>query len=400
MPPKRTPQHPEQLEENTITVVPLDDPNAVLTELNNLRQQIANIQSYHASREHMPSPTLSISDNPAPVVDSRYDPKVTPPKLFSGKVSDFQNFIAQCTLHFTLCTRTYITDEQKVLFVISNLEGEPLTWARDIVLDAEHSLRKDYPAFKTAFTNIYNDRAYKADAEDKLQRLTQTGSASAYAQRFQTLASALELNDAAKCIMFYGGLKHEVKRAIITAGRAVSLHALIDQAVSFDQLFFQQSCREKQEAQHSKRHPSEAQTSNNAQGTPPNSTQRTSLNNANPMSNFTSQPRPRGSLTQAERDHRARQNLCFRCGKPGHRASHCSGGKYFQPRSNVNLTSNTNSRPESSLSTFESNQVLSHEHSATPPVDYPFPTYPPMYPSVPSHSATQSENWSSHTPRT
>ena len=168
MPPKRTPQHPEQLEAETITVVPLDDPNAVLTELNNLRQQIANIQSRHASLKHMPSPTLSSSENPVPVIDSRFDPKVTSPKLFSGKVSEFQNFIAQCMLHFTLCTHTYVTDEQKVLFVISNLEGEPLTWAHDIVLDANHPLRRDYSAFKTAFTNIYNDRAYKADAEDKL----------------------------------------------------------------------------------------------------------------------------------------------------------------------------------------------------------------------------------------
>jgi hypothetical protein len=143
------------------------------------------------------------------------------------------------------------------------------------------------------------------------------------------------------------------------------VRALIDQAVSFDQLFFQQSCREKQETQHSKRHPSEDYMSSNTGNTSSNSTQRVSSNNANPMSNFTSEPRPRGSLTQAERDHRARQNLFFRCGQPGHRASHCSGGKYFQPRSNVNLTSNTNSRPESSLSTFESNQVPSHERSAT-----------------------------------
>ena len=94
MPPKRTPQHSDQLEENTITVSPLNDPNAILTELNNLRQQIADIQSHRESHEHMPSPTLSISNNPVSTADSRFDPKVTSPKPFSGKVSEFQNFIA------------------------------------------------------------------------------------------------------------------------------------------------------------------------------------------------------------------------------------------------------------------------------------------------------------------
>jgi len=35
------------------------------------------------------------------------DPQVPPPPEFTGKVSEYRNFIAQCALVFTLCPRTY-----------------------------------------------------------------------------------------------------------------------------------------------------------------------------------------------------------------------------------------------------------------------------------------------------
>ena len=102
-------------------------------------------------------------------------------------------------------------------------------------------------AFVLEFTNVYGDRAYVMEAEDKIQRLTQTKSASQYAQTFQSLASALDLNDQSKCMMFYNGLKPGVKTAIVIAGRQSPLHRLIDQAITLDQQFYQQSRQEKRE---------------------------------------------------------------------------------------------------------------------------------------------------------
>src|SRR5436190_22905605 len=58
------------------------------------------------------------------------DPKLTPPPEFSGKISEYRNFIAQYTLTFTMCPNTYNNDEKKVLFVISRLRGTALPWAR------------------------------------------------------------------------------------------------------------------------------------------------------------------------------------------------------------------------------------------------------------------------------
>ena len=55
------------------------------------------------------------------------DSKLPPPSEFSGKISEFHNFMAQCTLTFTMCPNTYSTDEKKVLFIISLLCGNALS---------------------------------------------------------------------------------------------------------------------------------------------------------------------------------------------------------------------------------------------------------------------------------
>ena len=100
------------------------------------------------------------------------DPTITPPETFDGKPAKFATFMAQCTLHITLCTNTFRTDEQRVLFVASYLRNEPLTWALEIVNDPNHTLRHNYVAFKDALTRIYGNQVYKLQAEEKILRLS------------------------------------------------------------------------------------------------------------------------------------------------------------------------------------------------------------------------------------
>src|SRR5436189_249696 len=176
---------------------------------------------------------------------ARSDPTIPNPPEFSGKVSEFRNFMAQCTLTFHMCPNTYVTDEQKVLFIISLFRGSALTWARDIPEQPDHHLRKDYSAFKKALSNLYLDRNLKAASEDKLSRLCQTKSAAAYAVEFQSTVAPLGLNDDAECLFFYLGLKPEIKDDLATVGRATTLTALIDQVVGIDQRKHQRRLEEK-----------------------------------------------------------------------------------------------------------------------------------------------------------
>ena len=68
-----------------------------------------------------------ISELTTPLPHSVKDPKVSTPSEFSGKISEFGNFITQCSLTFIMCFNTYVRDEQKVLFVISFLRDTALT---------------------------------------------------------------------------------------------------------------------------------------------------------------------------------------------------------------------------------------------------------------------------------
>ena len=106
--------------------------------------------------------------------------------------------MAQCTLTFTLCPRTYPTNQSKVLFVISRLRGRPLNWAREIPGNPEHPFHNNYLAFKTALEDIYLDRNYRALCEDKLNNLSQTSTVAAYSAEFQSLVEPLNWNDEAK----------------------------------------------------------------------------------------------------------------------------------------------------------------------------------------------------------
>ena len=293
------------------------------------------------------------------------DPKMAPPEPFSGKISEFKNFMVQCTLIFSVCPNTYCTDERRVLFVISRLKDEPLTWANEIAMDPAHPLRHNYERFKQQLTNIYGDRAFKAKSEDQLLSLRQTSSAALYAQKFQSYAAPLNINDDAKCLMFFGGLKSDIQKACTMAGRASPFYALVDQAITFDQLSYQHSKRESGNSSESggkkQRRQDEAPTKDSSPAPNPKSQPSSSSGN--------SSSRPRGSLTPAERDHRAKHNLCMYCGKSGHTVQDCANAPNPQP-------------PDSS-----SGSASVSNFSSTPALMYPVPT-------------SGSENWQSQPPRT
>ena len=73
--------------------------------------------------------------------------KVTESQEFSGNVSEFDSFIAHCTLFFELQPSTFAEDSHKVLYVISRLHSHVFRWTKDIMKDLAHPLQNDYPSF-------------------------------------------------------------------------------------------------------------------------------------------------------------------------------------------------------------------------------------------------------------
>jgi len=266
------------------------------------------------------------------------DPRVEPPPEFSGKISEFPNFMAACTLVFTLCPNTYSSHECKVLYVISRLRGIAMSWARPIAENPAHPYRKNYPEFKTAISNLYSDRNLRARNEDKLSYLVQTKSAAAYAAEFQSLVDPLQLDDNSKCLLFYKNLKPAVKDGITTVGRATNFTLLLDQAISIDQRQHQRALEEKKSSSSAPKNASSrssvptSQPSSGKAGVSNVEDRNTRfLRPRNPSfpSDSQSQPRglkrpaPKGPISQQEKSRRIAEGLCLYCGESGHIRHEC-----------------------------------------------------------------------------
>ena len=289
------------------------DPNREL--MQQLAEQLATANARIAALE------AERQQQPAAQDHQPKDPKLPPPSEFSGKISEFRNFMAQCTLTFTMCPNTYNTDERKVLFVVSLLRGSALSWAREIAENENHLLRNDYTAFKTAMSNVYLDQNYKELCQTKLDSLQQTRSAASYAVEFATLAAALTLNDEAKCLNFYRGLGQDVKDGMAIIGRASTYDALVKQAISIDQRSHQRRLESKSESnnQNKSRFSGNTRNTNNSSkfnSAPPNSA------SPNPgAKRFESKPRE--PLSDEEKARRKRLNLCIYCSDPKHSVADC-----------------------------------------------------------------------------
>ena len=252
----------------------------------------------------------------------RVDPRVQKPPTFSGKLSEYQNFMMQCILTFTMCPNTYAKEDQKVLFVISLLRDTALTWARPIMEDEKHPLRSDFTSFKEELDNLYLDRNLKYTAEDKIMRLRQTKSAASYSVEFQSLVALLDLNDAAKRLLFYFGLKPEVKDAIATVDRAKTFILLIDQAINIDQRRHQRTLEDKKTVSPST--PTPQPRTPRPSPAPSTGKPTTTGDVKKSTTPAPTQSRgPRGPLTPDEKARRKANNLCMYCGQPGHIATDC-----------------------------------------------------------------------------
>jgi len=304
-------------------VDPNPDPTA---ELARVLQQLAEAQQVIAALQRS-------SATPAPVAQAR-EPKVNKPTPFGGKLSEYSTFISQCILTFTLCPITYEKDEQKVLYVISYLAETPRKWARPVLEKEDHPYRHSFAAFKAALDDIYADRNLRQRAEDKLAYLKQTKSAAAYAAEFLEVTAPLDLGEGGLRTWFYKGLKTDLKKSLVFLPEAENFQKFVSQCISLDQRLYHTRKEEELAAKASK---SSSKPPDNGPKQQPkhhsHNSKKThssaSSSNAGARSSDSSPPkrqqsdRPRGPLSEEEKQRRRDERLCFKCGKPDHAVRDC-----------------------------------------------------------------------------
>ena len=312
-----------------------------------------------ASRNISPAPPVDIPPPaivPTDAIPTSMAPRVEAPAEFSGKPSEYRNFMVKCNLVFTLCPALYVKDFQRTTFVLSRLTGNAATYTRHISEDDQHPLRHNFTKFKAYLDNVYVDRDYCRCCAHRLAQLRQTRSVTSYAVDFKTLVEPLEYGNNAKCDRFYEGLHYKVKEAIQIQGQAKLFDDLVEQAIRIDEAQYRairerdnrpsSSRRAQDSGTYDKRESSGKTYANAARPQNPRSSFESSNSRGRSRSRSRSRSPPRKRhnpgqrswenhpvISEEERNRRLERNLCLKCGRFGHWKDDCHSRRTFEGRS-------------------------------------------------------------------
>ena len=116
-------------------------------------------------------------------------------------------------------------------------KGVPQAWLMGIRKRQNHLLH-DFNSFVKAFETHFKDLDAENTTQRKLEKLTQIGSAAAYAARFRKTISFLDLSDFTQQTYFYNGLKSRVKDAMVACERPKNFEELEKLAIKIDNRIF------------------------------------------------------------------------------------------------------------------------------------------------------------------
>jgi hypothetical protein len=173
--------------------------------------------------------------------------------------------------------------------------------------------------FVRELNKAFGDLDQRNTAARELNNLRQRGSVTKYMAEFQRHAMRLGYDDEALKDKFYNGLKDFVKDEISRSDKPTTLEGLIELAVRIDNRQYERSLERRG-------------------GYDPRSRQNKKSGRHGRQGDPMELDATRKDITKQERDRRRRENLCYECGMPGHRAS--SHGKGKSPRQGKNSRRN------------------------------------------------------------
>lgn len=290
-----------------------------MTRLENLVESLA--RSQQSSQTARPPPATTTANPTLPPNDPAQTNytlsgerrrQMKNPEPFSGERGTLQRFLDQLELHFDSQDPLFATDDGKIRWSLSFMSGKVTDWAGPLLRAKRNNPQSppaelaSWEAFEQALRDLYGVTDEARQAEARLHRLTQTGSASEYSSKFMQLRMLLpSWTDGPLISIYERGLKASVQRALLPLGpRPTTLAQMMRNAVNVDNLDFQ--FRQDHRGTH----------------TPLTDPDTMDLSAIDVRAQRTTGPR--GQLTPEERKHRFDNNLCFRCASPNHRAGNCT----------------------------------------------------------------------------
>ena len=291
-----------------------------------------------------PSPTGSVrstnftpSSSSAPMYDNnkKDDLRVEP---FRGDRAKLGMFIAQLAAVFSLKRGAYPTHADKALYAALHMKDSAFHWIEPLMMDHLTS-REDqksqetkdvfsnFEVFITRLKQIFGTPGEELAATQRIHQLKQTGSAAQYFALFQRLKSKIDWEESAFVSTYYMGLKDNVKDEM-GMDWPKDYQELVDESIKIDNWLYERQSEKRGYRNRTNQYfggggKSYAPRNRQSYGDPMDIDV---MERGKPTSRNGNRGRGRGGFhggNNRERERQRNENLCFSCGKPGHRAREC-----------------------------------------------------------------------------
>lgn len=250
---------------------------------------------------------------------------------FYGDRTKLKYFITQLITLFSLQPRKYPDPRSQVLYAAMRMKGNAFSWFEPTLTnylrepesrtEETKTIFEKFLNFEAAITLVFGVANEDRAAERLIYQLKQQGSAAQYFAQFKQVAAKLKWEPNALKAAYYAGLKDEVKDRMIEEVPK-DYQDMVEKSIEIDNRLYERRMEKG--------------------GRPRNSQRWTGYNGTTSRMNYgdpmdlsvmqekrPSRPKTRGrgghQGNSAEREKRKANNLCYNCGKPGHRARDCKG---------------------------------------------------------------------------
>ena len=239
---------------------------------------------------------------------------------YYGERAKLRFFLTQLKAAFKLQPQKYPDARSKVLYSAMQLRGSAFAWFEPTMTDYLESETKEqetvlifgsFAQFEIAISKVFGTADEERAAARTIHQIKQKGSAAQYYSQFQQVASKLDWDENAKGSAYYVGLKDAVKDQMLEMPE--SYKELVDKSIEIDNRLHER--RMERGGWHS----GQRYAGKNNYGDPMD------LDLMEPKRS--SRPKKEGFKGKKpwnrEKEKRKRDNLCYTCGKSGHRAKEC-----------------------------------------------------------------------------
>ncbi|QRV84607.1 Retrotransposon gag protein [Ceratobasidium sp. AG-Ba] len=168
--------------------------------------------------------------------------KLAKPEKFKGEKGKATAFKIAVNSYLVACAPN-ATDQQKVLFTISYLDGIALEWIQPYqeqeIMHGNVAWLRNWTTFWTEFDKRFGETDRAEKARKKIRSLKQTKSVQEYLRDFQACATYLRYNNEVLRDMFYDGLNETIKAHMLAQlfdpqDAATTFQDVADRALEID----------------------------------------------------------------------------------------------------------------------------------------------------------------------